>query len=102
KRLETSTRGGRTGKGVEPFYPDQTRGLPKSSESRGTEAVLNALILSSYDARNGSLSAATRRAFENLWPLQMLKGDAAGSWTWLNFHYEPWEGENSQFLGATL
>src|SRR5436305_11838574 len=29
---------------VEPFYPDQTVGLPKSSESRGTEAVLNALI----------------------------------------------------------
>src|ERR1044071_3691442 len=23
---------------VEPFYPDQTNGLPKSSESRGTEA----------------------------------------------------------------
>src|SRR5438132_6618592 len=27
---------------VAPFYPDQTRGLPKSSESRGTEAILNA------------------------------------------------------------
>src|SRR5262245_6756198 len=26
---------------VEPFYPDQTRGLPKTSESRGTESVLN-------------------------------------------------------------
>src|SRR5579872_5830376 len=24
-------------KDVEPFYPDQVRGLPKSSESRGTE-----------------------------------------------------------------
>jgi hypothetical protein len=24
---------------VDPFYPDQTRGLPKTSESRGTEAV---------------------------------------------------------------
>jgi hypothetical protein len=27
---------------VEPFYPDQTVGLPKTSESRGTESVLNA------------------------------------------------------------
>src|SRR5436305_9319516 len=26
----------------DPFYPDQTRGLPRSSELRGTEAVLNA------------------------------------------------------------
>jgi squalene-hopene/tetraprenyl-beta-curcumene cyclase len=102
KLLENITKRVTMWKDVEPFYPDQTRGLPKSSESRGTEAVLNALILSNYDARNGSLSADTRRAFDNLWPLQMLKGDAAGSWTWLNFHYEPWEGENSQFLGATL
>src|SRR5229473_1915015 len=37
-------------KDVEPFYPDQTRGLPKTSESRGTEAVLNALILATRDA----------------------------------------------------
>ena len=26
-------------KDVEPFYPDQTRGLPKTSESRGTESI---------------------------------------------------------------
>ena len=30
---------------VEPFYPDQTRGIPKTSESRATEAILNAVIL---------------------------------------------------------
>ena len=30
---------------VEPFYPDQTVGLPKTSESRGTESVLNALCM---------------------------------------------------------
>ena len=38
---------------VEPFYPDQTRGLPKTSESRGTEAVMNALILATRDAPTG-------------------------------------------------
>src|SRR2546425_1786552 len=36
-------------KDVEPFYPDQTRGLPKSSESRGTEAILNAVVLAAHD-----------------------------------------------------
>ena len=89
-------------KDVEPFYPDQTRGLPKTSESRGTEAILNALILSGRDARSGSLSDDTRHAFDNLWALQFTKGDLAGGWAWLNFHYEPWEAEGSAYYGASL
>jgi squalene-hopene/tetraprenyl-beta-curcumene cyclase len=87
---------------VEPFYPDQLRGIPKTSESRGTESVLNALILATRDARNGSLTDESRRAFDNMWALQMKTGEQTGAWTWLNFHYEPWEGENSAFFGATL
>ena len=87
-------------KDVEPFYPDQTRGLPKTSESRGTEAILNALILSGRDARSGSLTDDTRRAFDNLWALQFTKGDLAGGWAWLNFHYEPWEADGSAYYGA--
>ncbi|HEX3644977.1 MAG TPA: hypothetical protein VHT95_05175, partial [Vicinamibacterales bacterium] len=39
---------------VEPFYPDQLRGIPKTSESRATEAILNAIILSRRDARDGA------------------------------------------------
>jgi len=89
-------------KEVEPFYPDQTRGLPKTSESRGTEAVLNALILSGRDARGGSLGDDTRRAFDNLWALQFTKGDLSGGWAWLNFHYEPWEADGSGYYGAAL
>ncbi|HEY6357892.1 MAG TPA: hypothetical protein VIX35_06585, partial [Vicinamibacterales bacterium] len=93
-------------KEVEPFYPDQTRGLPKTSESRGTEAVLNALILASRDARGGTPASAlgddARRAFENLWALQMKTGDQAGAWVWLNFHNEPWEADASPYYGATL
>jgi squalene-hopene/tetraprenyl-beta-curcumene cyclase len=89
-------------KDVEPFYPDQTRGLPKSSESRGTEAILNALILSGRDARGRSLGDDTRRAFDNLWALQFTKGEQAGGWAWLNFHYEPWEAEGSAYYGAAL
>ena len=89
-------------KDVEPFYPDQTRGLPKTSESRGTEAILNALILSGRDARGRALGDDTRRAFDNLWALQFTKGEQSGGWAWLNFHYEPWEAEGSAYYGAAL
>ena len=89
-------------KDVEPFYPDQTRGLPKTSESRGTEAILNALILASRDARTGRLADETRTAFDNLWALQFKAGEQAGAWAWLNFHYEPWESGDAPYFGAAL
>jgi squalene-hopene/tetraprenyl-beta-curcumene cyclase len=89
-------------KEVEPFYPDQTRGLPKSSESRGTEAVLNAVVLSARDASTGTLTDDTRQAFGNLWTLQFKAGDLKGAWAWLNFHYEPWEATESPYYGAAL
>src|SRR5262244_1834278 len=53
-------------KEVEPFYPDQTRGLPKTSESRGTESVLNAVVLAARDASSNVLSDDTRLAFANM------------------------------------
>jgi squalene-hopene/tetraprenyl-beta-curcumene cyclase len=87
---------------VEPFYPDQLRGIPKTSESRATEAILNAVILARRDARAGTLSDETRRAFDNMWALQMKTGEQTGAWTWLQFHNEPWEGDSSPFHGATL
>jgi squalene-hopene/tetraprenyl-beta-curcumene cyclase len=89
-------------KEVEPFYPDQTRGLPKTSESRGTEAVLNALILAARDGSAGHLSAEGERAFDNLWPLQFKAGDLKGTWAWLNFHYEPWESSDAAYFGGAL
>jgi squalene-hopene/tetraprenyl-beta-curcumene cyclase len=89
-------------KEVEPFYPDQTRGLPKTSESRGTEAVLNALILATRDARNGTLTDEAQQAFSNLWALQFAAGDMKGAWAWLNFHNEPWEASGSPYFGAAL
>jgi len=89
-------------KDVEPFYPDQTRGLPKSSESRGTESILNALILATRDAQTRSLSDDARQAFANMWALQFKAGDLKGAWAWLNFHYEPWESTDSPYYGATL
>jgi len=87
---------------VEPFYPDQTRGLPKSSESRGTEAVLNALVLAARDAAAGTLTADTREAMAHMWALQFKAGDLKGAWAWLNFHYEPWESGDGACYGAAL
>jgi squalene-hopene/tetraprenyl-beta-curcumene cyclase len=81
---------------VEPFYNDAKNGAPKSAESRGTEAVLNALVLARYEA------PAAVDALRNMWALQLKAGDKRGAWTWLNFHNEPWEADDSAFWGATL
>jgi squalene-hopene/tetraprenyl-beta-curcumene cyclase len=87
---------------LEPFYSDKDRGAPKTAESRGTEAVLNALILANYDAHQGKLTDDAHLALDNMWALQLQAGDAKGAWTWLNFHNQPWEADDSQFWGATL
>lgn len=87
---------------VAPYYPDQTRGLPKTAESRGTEAILNAVILARRDAGDGTLSSDLRLAFSNLWALQMRTGELTGAWAWLYFRLEPWEGAASPYFGATL
>lgn len=85
-----------------PFYTDVQAGPRKTIESRGTEAVLNALVLANYDGEQGKLSDATRAAFANAWTLQLKSGDQAGAWDWLNFHLAPWETNESQYMGAVL
>jgi squalene-hopene/tetraprenyl-beta-curcumene cyclase len=102
KMLDRVTKRVRLWKEVAPFYDDQTRGLPKTSESRGTEAILNALVLARYDAHAGGLSADTRAAFANMWALQFTAGRQKGSWAWLNFHNAPWESDESHYWGTTL
>jgi squalene-hopene/tetraprenyl-beta-curcumene cyclase len=100
--LDNVTKRVRLWKDVGPFYNDKADGVHKTVESRGTEAVLNALILASNDAQNGRLSDDTRAAFGNMWELQLTKSDERGAWSWLQFGNEPWEAEDSQFYGATL
>jgi squalene-hopene/tetraprenyl-beta-curcumene cyclase len=87
---------------MEPWYPDQTRGLPKTAESRGTESVINAVILARRDAQAEHLTSDARQAFSNLWQQQMRTGDLAGAWAWLKFGLEPWEGAKSAYFGAAL
>jgi squalene-hopene/tetraprenyl-beta-curcumene cyclase len=82
---------------VKPFY-----GGRNSAPSRGTEAVLNALILASRDARSGDLSDDARSAFSNMWALQLTSGNARGAWEWIQFDNEPWEAHDSQYYGAAM
>ena len=92
----------RAWKDMEPWYPDQTRGLPKTAESRGTESVINALVLSRRDAATGAMTDDTRQAFSNMWAQQMRTGDLTGAWAWLSFRLEPWEGAKSAYFGAAM
>ena len=81
---------------VLPWYGDQ------KLASRGTEAVINALVLAADDATRGGLSPLTRTALEHMWALQLGEGPDAGSWPWIQFNNEPWEAPDSAYYGATL
>lgn len=100
--LDNVTRRVRLWKEVAPFYSDADRGVHKTVESRGTESVLNALILASNDAQNGQLSNDTRTALDNMWAEQQSTGNKKGAWLWLRFGNEPWEADDSDYYGATL
>jgi len=84
---------------VQPFYSDQKQGVPKTLESLGTEAVLNALIeVGSGDKPTG----LAHEALDNMRALQLKMGESKGAWPWLNFQNEPWEAGDSQYWGASL
>ncbi|HEY8506877.1 MAG TPA: hypothetical protein VIL32_00890 [Steroidobacteraceae bacterium] len=71
----------------------------KQIESRGTEAVLNAVILTSADAARNlrEPSEPTKKALARLWETQRPDG----AWDWLDFRLEPWETVDSVYHGAT-
>jgi hypothetical protein len=87
---------------VGPYYASNDGAPKRTEQSRGTEAVLNALVLATHDAQTGQLSETTRFAFANLWETQLKLGPNAGSWPWLDFGLEPWEAPESQYFGAAL
>ncbi|HET7841878.1 MAG TPA: hypothetical protein VFM21_09745, partial [Terriglobia bacterium] len=100
--LDNVTKRVRLWKEVAPFYSDADRGVYKTVESRGTESVLNALILATRDAQSGRLSHDAATAFDNMWAEQQTAGDKKGAWLWLRFNNEPWEADDSGYYGATL
>jgi len=69
-------------------------------ESRGTEAVLNAVILTSADAANNLREprAPAKKALARMWETQR----ADGRWDWLEFGLEPWETTEAAYHGATF
>lgn len=95
KLLDNVTKRVRLWKQVAPFYSDADRGAYKTVESRGTESVLNALILASHDAQSGQLSTDTLTALDNMWGEQQATGNNKGAWFWLRFNNEPWEADDS-------
>lgn len=80
--------------GFKAFYSGD-----RKTAALGTEAVLNALILVSDDARQktGTLSAHATQALEHMWACQQ----ANGAWPWLNFGLRPWE-TGDEYYGAAL
>jgi len=83
---------------LEPFYSDEKVGPMKTPQSHGTESVLNALILASYETQDTTLHPASAKAFASMWALQIKTGDKRGAWPWLNFQLQPWEAEEFAIL----
>ena len=98
KLVDNITKRVRLWTSIPPYYKGE------AEQSRGTEAILNALILANYDARSGHLhlSADTRAALDNMWELQETTGKESGAWKWIQFNNEPWEAYDSPYYGATL
>ena len=65
---------------ADPWYPSQ------AAASRGTESILNALVLSS-DAAVANMLAEQR---------------ADGGWHWLDFGLAPWEDADAEVAGTAL
>lgn len=83
------------------YYDDSEE---KKTQSWGTEAIFNALILAQddrYEART-SPSDATREAFTHLWATQAQSGEEQGSWAWLDFNEPPWGNAEARYIGAAL
>jgi squalene-hopene/tetraprenyl-beta-curcumene cyclase len=108
--LDNVTKRVKLWKDVAPFYSDKDRGVYKTVESRGTESVLNALILATneadaaawHDAQGRELAVFSRAALKNMWDEQQTSGDKKGAWLWLRFNNEPWEADDSDYFGAAL
>lgn len=83
--------------GDQPYY-DHTDA--KKIESRGVEAVVNAIALTGLDGdaipddRKPLMTAAMAR----LWEVQR----ADGAWDWLDFGLEPYEAPDAVFQGAAM
>lgn len=70
-----------------------------AADSRGLEAVLNALALVAMDAPSGTLGLTAKKALVNMWAEQ--KSDGSFPW-WTTFTLAPWENPDAGVWGAAL
>jgi squalene-hopene/tetraprenyl-beta-curcumene cyclase len=76
-------------------------GAKPAGALQGVETVFSAMFLSREDAKN-TMSAHTRKAFDQLWTLQNAEGPATGAWRWYAANLDPWENAESGYYGASL
>jgi squalene-hopene/tetraprenyl-beta-curcumene cyclase len=87
---------------IGPYYSDESSGPHKTNQARGSESVINALVLATVDAAAHRASDLGRLAFDRMWGQQESEGDLRGAWRWLDFGLKPWEAEESAYFGAAL
>jgi squalene-hopene/tetraprenyl-beta-curcumene cyclase len=81
----------------QPYY-DHTEA--KKIESRGVEAVINAVALTGLDddAVSREQRPLVAAAMARMWEVQR----SDGAWDWLDFGLEPYEAPDALFQGATM
>lgn len=83
--------------------PDALKEFLNAEQSRGVEAIFNALIRATHDAYSDlPPQQETRAAFKNMWENQVESGPAAGRWQWIQANLVPWEVADSDIWGASL
>src|SRR5262245_54050157 len=68
---------------------------------QGVEVVFAALFLAERDSGR-PMTPETRKAFNQLWSLQVTEGPSRGAWDWLIVDLDPWEQAESTYFGAAL
>ena len=91
-------------KDVDPFYPDQTTGLPKTR--RVTRNGGDSKCAHPRAPRCGERNTERRHSPGSPHKPVVLavqdEGHRKAPWAWLNFHNEPWEANGSPYFGAAL
>jgi len=75
-------------------------GAKPASALQTVEVIFAATFLER--GADGTMSAETRKTFDQLWALQGADGADNGAWKWYAANLDPWENPGSRFYGASL
>ena len=76
-------------------------GAKRPSALQEVEVIFTALFLAEMSA-NQAVDTESRKAFDQLWQLQLQSGATKGAWRWYQANLDPWENTDSSFYGASL